>query len=65
MATPFKMKYQGEKKSSFPFKKFDRFKTFKESSELESSEEVFEKSLDKTEKIKNRADGKIDSTNQK
>ena len=50
----FKMKYQG-KHSAFPFKKFDRFKTFKESSELEGSKDAYEKSLDEIEKIKERA----------
>ena len=54
MSTPFKMKYQGNS-SAFPFKKFDKFETFEESSELKDSKEVFEKSLDETEKIKERA----------
>ena len=55
MGTPFKMKYQGKKKSTFPFKKFDKFETFNESSESKDSKEVFEKSLDESEKIKARA----------
>ena len=50
----YRMKYQGNH-SAFPFKKFDKFETFEESSESEDSKEVFEKSMDETEKIKERA----------
>jgi len=50
----FKMKYQG-KQSAFPFKTFDRFKTFKESSKSKGSAEAFKESLDTTAKIKERA----------
>jgi len=51
-SSAFTMKY---KNSAFPFKGFGKFKTFKESSESKDSKEVFEKSLDNIEKIKERA----------
>jgi len=51
-SSAFKMKY---KNSAFPFKKFEKFKTFSEKSDVIGAQDVFEKSLDNTEKIKERA----------